>query len=183
MTTSTRGFLLAGLTLLSAACEGGRPPARQPSEIEVARAVWAETKARCPTYHFTLVQPMPGDVEESTSFEITDDRPTTRMILRLRHRADGTFAIEENWVETAAELGTHETGKAPRTMDQLYDDCRRDVLAQDGEKYTISFSADEQGAIESCYYLPADCAEALCAHGDFVQHFGCGVLDTTPLRP
>jgi hypothetical protein len=185
---TTRRSVLAGLALVLCACtEPPLPPTQRrapaPLTFDAARLLWAETKASCPKYHFALVESKSDDVEERTSFEITDDRPTARMVLRLRSRGDGTREIEENWVETATELGIHESGKLPRTMEQLYDDCERDILSRDSAKNMITLGYDGQGALVECVSYPLDNCHFLCVEGDYVQDFGCGPLDTTLIRP
>lgn len=175
-----RTGLLASLLLL-AACGS-----RAPSQLELSRARWAETKVDCRTYHYTLAFDSFTGTRTRTSFEFVDDVATARTYVRAhRDFSSGmttTFIIDESWVEQGAEVGTHPVVEQPRTMEQLYDDCARDVLSQDPAKNDITFTVDTFGAVQSCFFVPRLCADD-CAMGDMVTGFGCGPLDTSPPRP
>jgi hypothetical protein len=172
--------LASALLLLLASCveERARPPAPPPppTEVELAEARWAETKVDCRTYHYTLAFDSFSGTKTRTSFEIVDDVATVRTYVRV----DGA-SIYESWVETGAEIGSH-FGELPRTMEQLYEDCARDVLSQSPGTNVIVFSSDQRGVLQSCLYVPSGCHDD-CAMGDRVTGFGCGPLDTTPPRP
>jgi hypothetical protein len=177
MMTTRPGLKVACLTLVLGACGD------LPGGIERARALWAETKANCGTYNYTLfVSDSTGGITK-TSFEITNDVPTARSFLRMHtDSASQVFVIDEAWAETAAELGTHRDRPLPRTMEQLYDDCDRDVLSRDRATNGVTFSSDEHGVLVSCFYVPQDCFDD-CTRGDMVQGFACGPLDLTVPRP
>jgi hypothetical protein len=175
-----RHLALLALTLL-AACGSGSP-----SELQEARARWVQTRAKCATYHYTLAFDSFSGSRIRTSFELVDDEPTKRMHVRAHRDFSNAmstiFIIDESWVETGAEIGTHPSVELPRTMEQVYDDCARDVLSQDPGKNTITFVADAQGAVHQCFFVPNGCADD-CAMGDSLTEFGCGPLDTTTPRP
>lgn len=168
-----------------AAVLGGCGGAAAPTQVDEARALWAETKADCRTYHYTIgFESFTGN-RQQTSFEFVDDVPTVRTYVWARREVVGmtsNFVIVESWVETGAEVGTHVAGQAPRTMEQLYDECERDVLSQNPATNAITFSSDQRGVLQSCFFVPVNCADD-CAMGDVVTSFGCGSLDRTPPRP
>jgi hypothetical protein len=167
--------------LLLTACGSGAP-----SHVDLARARWAEAKADCRTYSYTLTRDSFAGTRTRTSFEFVDDVATKRMYVRAHRDFNGgmaaNFIIDESWVETGVEVGTHQDVEPPRTMEKLYDDCARDVLSQDPAKNTITFSADARGAIQACFFVPSGCADD-CAMGHMVTGFACGPLDTTTPRP
>jgi hypothetical protein len=180
LSMAMRHIAVLALTLL-AACGSGTP-----TELQAARAQWAKTRAECATYHYTLAFDSFGGSRTRTSFEYVDDKPTKRMHVRA-HRdfssmMSTVFIIDESWVETGAEIGTHPDVQLPRTMEKLYDDCSRDVLSQDPGKNMITFNAGEQGDLQQCFFVPSNCADD-CAMGDSVTGFSCSPLDTTTPRP
>lgn len=173
--------LASGLMLLLASCDGARArpsaPPPPPTQVELAEALWAETKVDCRTYHYTLAFDSFSGTKTRTSFELVDDVPTVRAYVRAQ-----PGSIDVSWVETGAELGSHPFGDLPRTMEQLYDDCARDVFQPTRDPNQITFSSDQRGVLQACFYVPGNCHDD-CKMGDQITGFGCGPLDTTPPRP
>ena len=89
-----------------------------------------------------------------TTFEITDDQVTARSYEGF----DENGAITETWTERGAEIGSHESGEPARTVEQVYDECRNTVLAQDRDANTVNlvFSND---ILQFCDYSANNCAD------------------------
>lgn len=86
-----------------------------------------------------------GDVVIRRSFQLWD--------------RDGVLV--EDWVEEGDELGSHIYGADPvRTLDEVYDDCCADTLAQDPEFNTLTFEADDvTSLLQTCVYVPIGCVD------------------------
>lgn len=182
MSHANRAVLLASASLLLWGCSG------DPTEgAKAGRERWLATKATCGTYHYSVEHESFGGPERVTSIEITGDTPSARMFFKGHppQNFGEPFVIDETWTEVGAEVGSHSgvTGAAlPRTMDQLYEGCLRDVVIRDPKENLINFQADDRGVLEACIYFPRGCADD-CGVGVIVSDFACGPLDLTPIRP
>jgi hypothetical protein len=166
------------LLLLLGACD------ETPSVVGQGRERWLQTKVTCGQYHYTSKNDAFSGMRRQTSIEITDDKPTARVFFAA-NTFTGTVMLTESWTEVGPEVGTHSNGtgaKPARTMEELYEDCARDVLARDSKTNLINFQADERGALRVCTAVANGCADD-CVKGDTVSDFGCGPLDLAPIRP
>jgi hypothetical protein len=88
-----------------------------------------------------------------------------RMETRVTVRDDQVIgrAFEDNegasWVETGAEIGTHNDGFRAATLDELYDQCASEVLAQDPALHEIILDYDDRGFLEQCTYRRYSCED------------------------
>ena len=101
-----------------------------------------------------------------TSFEVKDDV----VISRSYEAFDENFKTTETWTEQGAEVGTHgeESGaEPPRTVEQLYEECRNDVLSKSRLENGI-YLWFYNDVLFQCYYYPNDCADD-CAVGPSVE--------------
>lgn len=62
-----------------------------------------------------------------------------------------------SWIEdTPEELGSHEEGFATITLDDVYDQCAKNILTQDPRFYGVSFGPKNDGLISWCTYFPGN---------------------------
>jgi hypothetical protein len=61
--------------------------------------------------------------------------------------------------ETGAEIGAHEKGAKPMTMDALYGICLAEYLVADPDNNTVYFNTDGQGIMTTCGFVPDGCAD------------------------
>jgi hypothetical protein len=173
--TKTTAMMMATLVAGALGCSSG-----DDEELAQARQLWATKKQTCATYHYEVGDSSFSGWRAATTIAITDGQPSERSYSAGAPSAvDGTFTVTTTWTESDAEVGTHEVGRAARTMDQLYDDCSRDVLTKDRAKNLVTFQADQQGVLEQCWYFPKDCADD-CSSGVVVSNFACGALPRAP---
>ncbi len=101
-----------------------------------------------------------------TSFEVKDDV----VISRVYEAFDENFNTTETWTEQGAEVGVHgdESGaEPPRTVEQLYEECRSDVLSKSRVENYVFLSFFDDVLLE-CVYIPKSCADD-CAVGVSVE--------------
>jgi hypothetical protein len=70
-----------------------------------------------------------------------------------------TAPLVVEWEERGADVGSHPTGAAVATVDQLYDRCALDVLSRDRNQNTITLDFDDRGILRACTYRPLNCAD------------------------
>jgi hypothetical protein len=62
-----------------------------------------------------------------------------------------------SWVEdTLKELGSHNEGFIPITLDEVYIQCRQNILVQDPVRYYVEFDTQNNGLISRCTYYPTN---------------------------
>lgn len=67
------------------------------------------------------------------------------------------FPEYHHWVEdTPKELGSHDEGFVPITLDDVYTQCRQNVLIQDPLYNEVVFDTSNHGLISKCYYYPVN---------------------------
>ena len=67
--------------------------------------------------------------------------------------------IIETYSESFDELGSHEKGATPRTIDELYNSCAKKYLKVNKKKNTIYFETEENGLMKSCGFVPNECID------------------------
>lgn len=73
---------------------------------------------------------------------------------------DGTnqFTVVEEWQEGAAQVGTHQKGATPQTLDEVYALAKTDWLLK-RDKAKNYFETNNNGMISSCGYTQELCAD------------------------
>ena len=72
--------------------------------------------------------------------------------------------------ETGVDVGTHEAGAKPMTMDEIYGACLAEYLIADPENNTIYFDTDDVGLMILCGFVPDQCADD-CFEGFMLSGF------------
>lgn len=72
---------------------------------------------------------------------------------------DGSRERVGGYDEHGSEVGAHEEGAKPVTLDVLYNDCGSDYLMVDPDDHTLYFDTDEEGIISLCGNVPDLCAD------------------------
>jgi hypothetical protein len=165
--------MIAGraLTVLTAAlCLAGLGCGK--SAIDSARATWEQTVATCDTYHYVAVDQSFIGITERTTIAISRGQPAGRSFVRTQGFGPSPQVVA-SWTEDAAHVGQHAEGRPAETMEQLYDDCAKNVLSQDPGQNQITFETDTRGVLLTCQFVPDGCADD-CAMGVVIQDFACG---------
>jgi hypothetical protein len=145
--------------------------------VSQARAAWQATKGACPVYHYSMQRASFTGWTSTTTVEISHDQATRQDYLQTHLQpADGGLqtVIADQWSEGPGQIGSHGGGTV-KTMEQLYDDCEREVLSRDRATNEVNFAPGPDGVLRSCWYRPKNCADD-CTISYGVDDFGCGPL-------
>lgn len=67
--------------------------------------------------------------------------------------------IIDSYHESKTDLGIHEKGAKPLTIDELYETCARDYLVANVSNNTLNFQTTETGLMTLCGYVPDGCMD------------------------
>src|SRR6188768_2021347 len=128
--------------------------------LDTSLRLWK--KAAYSAYIYTRVRQRGERELEITAFQVADGRVTQRTFVRLNPQ-ELTSDVANNlahrtsvWHESEGSLGTHEGGFPTLTMDQLYESCRREVLATRPD-LPVRMHFDMAGLLQHCGFAPRDC--------------------------
>ena len=158
-------MLLASLslTLSLAACDTGNDELAQ--ELETSSDTWQALASDAPAgYGYTRQFESFAGFGFITSFEVVSDQVTMRSYEAYDVDEFGDRVTTDTWTETGSELGSHEVGHPLLTIDQIYEQCRDDVLTRDPSENTLILSFHENGILRTCHYVPNDCLDD-CSFG------------------
>ena len=146
--------------------------------LEQSRAIWrawrpgsfddrsglriAQVKGK---YSYVRAQQLAKDHSEFTLFVVSaDDRVILRALIstdpaRLDHahlKPTTWRSFESHWVERNADVGKHEGGAAPRSVDGLYDECAKLIRQHPSAPVRLFFHPD--GVLMQCGFAAEDCS-------------------------
>ena len=75
---------------------------------------------------------------------------------------------ELQWSETGSEIGAHENGAEPITLDEIYNKAQNDWLIERNNT-TIYLETKNNGMISTCGYVENDCADD-CFIGIYISN-------------
>ena len=117
--------------------------------------IWNRLKAKHgDNYRYRVADGFLG-FESITTITVQKGRVVTRTYEEGRIDNKGEFIIEKqsSWTEKGAGVGSHEnSGAAPRTVDELYRECRDDVLTRNPRAHDIYLDIGSDGVLRSCVY-------------------------------
>ena len=100
----------------------------------------------------------------STKFEVINDQVEYRHFFEWQTGNSPSIS----WTESYADLGAHDQGSPARTIDQLYHQCKSEILNQAQSKYSIQFKVDAFNVIKECSYTKKQC-NSQCTKGIRIQ--------------
>ena len=93
-------------------------------------------------------------------------------VVTERHYKAGHISGEGEhvqWSEVGAQVGSHtDEGHPAVLVEELYKQCRTEVLTQDEDENFMSFSLDSRGLLQACTYFPIQCADD-CSRGPTIS--------------
>lgn len=112
------------------------------------------------SYVFTVRRSSIFGGSSETTIIVGNGIVTDRCFVCSIRKEDGIIEIMDEWVETEAELGSHETsGAYPlSTLDDIYMKAQDDWLRKRKDADTF-FEAKNNGLISLCGYTPHDCVD------------------------
>lgn len=133
-------------------------------ELDRSLAVWNALKAENGnSYRYETSFASWAGFGNKTALTVQDGKVTARAYEAYRYEED-RMTITESYTEEGATLGTHESGAALRTVDELYGVCRAEVLTQDALANHVYLTFRADGVLETCEYAPKNCADD-CSSG------------------
>lgn len=107
----------------------------------------------------------------TTELKIEDGIVTSRIYQEFETNAtNGQHEIIDTFTETEDDLGSHEKGATPLTIDDLYNSCAGEYLIVDEENNTLIFEAELNGLMTLCGFVPIGCMDD-CFRGVRINSF------------
>jgi hypothetical protein len=117
---------------------------------------WAALKLQAgPDYEYTSAWWSLAGSAWETAIEVRADQVAQR-IYRTGLRGG---LLQDQWLETADEIGSHAFAAPPLTVEQVYAACLDLLRAHDAKKNVFEIAYDASGALKNCTFRPADCAD------------------------
>ncbi|RRD59750.1 hypothetical protein [Tannerella forsythia] len=149
---------------------------------ENSRSQWADLKkAKGNSYVYRVSRSSWTGWSSYTDIQVENGAVTARRfyeVTPLQH-ADGSFRYKKEggflcdttcvYTESVNDIGTHEQGDKPLTMDELYEVYGK-YLMVDRKQNTLYFKTDTQGILKLCGYFPNTCADD-CFRGIHIESF------------
>jgi len=133
--------------------------------MEESRDTWEDWKAtHGDSYRWSSCgSTMMGTVMRTTVV-VEDGEVTERHFDHWRGPGADSEVTPSSWTETGDELGSHDEGEDPRTMDELYSWCFDEYLVLPEDENSFHVQTFESGLIKMCGVFPHGCADA-CYQG------------------
>ncbi len=107
----------------------------------------------------------------TTELKVVEGKVTTRNYREFNtDEQTGERVTTGSYTENENELGSHEKGAAPFTIDELYNSCARDYFVVDEENNTLHFETDVNGLMTLCGFVPNGCLDD-CYQGISIESF------------
>lgn len=106
-----------------------------------------------------------------TELKIEGGEVTSRVYQEFKtNETDGQREIIDTYIETNTNLGSHEKGANPLTIDDLYNSCESEYLTVDKENNTVYFETEIDGLMTLCGFVPDGCMDD-CFRGVTINSF------------
>ncbi len=129
--------------------------------FEASLLSWQLVKKQIARYQYSVNFSSWVGFSNRTTLSVEDDVVVNRAYVAF----DQNNKLVAQWQEDGSdEIGTHKRGATPKTMDQLYRQCRSEVLSKSAQENYISLSFDENNLLRQCTYTPMSCADD-CSFG------------------
>ena len=138
-----------------------------------SKSQWDELKKRHGnSYEYSLKeQSWTGAGSETTMYVQKGKVVERHFVAYVISEEDGTKEITDSYKESSKkEVGTHNSGAPPLSIDDLYNTCVSQYLIADPDDNTVYFDTNEEGIIAICGYVPVGCADD-CFTGFHISHF------------
>jgi hypothetical protein len=106
-----------------------------------------------------------------TEVTVIDGIVTSRIYEHFQtNETNGQRKIMDSYSETIDNLGVHENGARPITIDELYNNCSSEYLTVDANNNTIYFETELNGLMTLCGFVPNGCLDD-CYIGVSINYF------------
>ena len=152
-------FSLMALLLVLSACKKDTIEYR--NEYSKSYQSWIAFKAASGnSYDYLVVSNSWTGYSTETLISVRSGVITARHFVARISKNDGTgqVTVVEEWLEGNAQVGTHQKGANPQTLDEVYAMAKTTWLLKREDAKTF-FEATNNGMISSCGYVPNACAD------------------------
>lgn len=131
------------------------------SPLENSLNIWkALRQSKGSHYQYDVVFTSWTGFGYKTTLTVRDDEVTKRAYKSWKTQLDA----DEEWQEEAGSLGSHNKGAPLKTIEDLYQQCKNDVLSKSEISNRITLKYDKLGVLKQCTYSPKNCADD-CSNG------------------
>ncbi|MBC7846556.1 MAG: hypothetical protein H7Y10_08700 [Flavobacterium sp.] len=110
-------------------------------------------------------------IGSTTELKIEEGIVTSRVYQEFKtNNTSGKLEIIDTYTETKTNLGSHNKGANPLTIDDLYNSCARDYLSVDKKNNTLHFETELKGLMTLCGFVPDGCVDD-CFRGVRINSF------------
>ena len=96
----------------------------------------------------------------STELKIKNGIVVERIFEKFRYlESNGEKEIIDSYFENIENLGTHDKGALPKTIDALYNSCASEYLMVNSKENEIYFDTNENGLLSLCGFVPIGCVD------------------------
>lgn len=140
---------------------GKHPTESEPLNIlHQSQKTWkALKKANNGEYTYSRFFQSFSGFQYTTRFTVKNDIVNKREYEFIRYPS-----TKESWVEEGADVGTHQRGHTPLLIEELYEQCAKEVLTKDRASNSIFFELDSNELLKTCVYVPKNCVDD-CSFG------------------
>lgn len=128
-----------------------------------SKNLWADLKeVNGDSYTYTVKFISWAGFGWNTTIKVEEGQVSERYYEAFVQKYEGGEYLEEiteTYTETGDELGFHETGAEPLTIDELYEICISEYLVVNEAENAIYFNTTDAGVISECGYVPDNCAD------------------------
>lgn len=134
---------------------------------------WEKLKARNGnSYIYSVMEESFTGRGSETTITVVRGRVISRYFeAYLVSENDGTKEVLYTYREESKnELGSHQEGALPLTMDELYRSCVSQYLIADPDSNEVYFETNDRGIMMLCGFVPFGCQDD-CYRGIRISHF------------
>lgn len=160
---------LAGMVLVSVVLAGCSLGAYQ-SELSQSLATWQQLKADNGGYYrYETSFGSWAGFGDKTTLTVQNEMVIARAYEAYQSDGNtGETETTESWTEEGAEVGSHEAGADPVTIDALYSRCQNEILTQNTLANDIYLEFRDDGMLYYCQYAPKSCVDD-CSTGVIID--------------
>jgi len=130
-------------------------------EFEISQRVWLDFKESSNnSYKYTVVNSTWVGISWQTTITVENG-----LIIQRDFEYIATIGLPDDipenelkWTEMGTEIGSHENGAEPLTLNEIYDKAQKDWLKESANTTTY-FETENNGMISTCGYVEDNCAD------------------------
>lgn len=99
-------------------------------------------------------------VKSITKLKVINGKVFSRSYKFLKPNPNtGELYVSNSYIEKKDDIGKHEDGALPKTIDQLYASCISEYIIADTSENYVYFETNKSGIINLCGFVPKECVD------------------------